>query len=672
MKKKFVVKLLSLAALLLSSCSIVDFFFGADIEGITITNKKDVLFVDEEYQLSVDISPSNAKNKDLVYKSRYNEIASVDENGLIKGLKEGETDIEVYSKVNYSITDKFSVKVIEPELQSISVKTEPKVNYVEGQTFDPSLLVLEGTYEGKVTRSIEYNTHKDDFSFVPSLTTPLSISDQSVRVNYKEFSTVIDITVSEPQALNKTELQYTYDDYMANNLYDNMDNCPLEGNPKLLIIPIWFNDSDTFIDTSKKESVRQDIQKAYIGSTSDTGWHSVKSYYEAESFGKITLSATITDWYDLNDSYLTYAPENNIGYTQSLVTTASNAYFTDHPSDSRKNYDSNNDGYLDGVMLIYAAPDYDSLGEDNTEHRNLWAYCYYTGNSKNISNPKANVFFWASYDFLYGRNAYERTGKTSYARGYTEHGVSIDTHCLIHEMGHVFGLQDYYDYSGQYSPAGGFCMQDYNVGGHDPYSVMAYGWADPYIPTESMTISIGDFQSTHDMILLANHDVTVSPFDEYILLEFYSPSGLNELDSMYCYRDAYPQGPSVGGIRLWHVDARLFKNSPLTRNITTIPDDSVYHMMSNSYNNRSGSPFGQKYYDYNTLQLIRNDTTATYRPIDYLSSANLFKTGESFDMSTFSSQFVKGTKMNDGNSLGWSFRVDSITSTKATITLIKA
>ena len=94
--------------------------------------------------------------------------------------------------------------------------------------------------------------------------------------------------------------------------------------------------------------------------------------------------------------------------------------------------------------------------------------------------------------------------------------------------------------------------------------------------------------------------------------------------------------------------------------------------MSNSYNNRSGSPFGQKYYDYNTLQLIRNDPTATYKPIDYLSSANLFKTGESFDMSTFSSQFVKGTKMNDGNSLGWSFRVDSITSTNATITLTKA
>ena len=31
---------------------------------------------------------------------------------------------------------------------------------------------------------------------------------------------------------------------------------------------------------------------------------------------------------------------------------------------------------------------------------------------------------------------------------------------------------------------------------------MAFGWSDPYIPTETCEITINDFQSSHDLILL--------------------------------------------------------------------------------------------------------------------------------------------------------------------------
>ena len=560
--------------------------------------------------------------------------------------------------------------LVKGSLTSISIETKPtKSIYVEGESFDPTGLVLSGTYSNKKVESIPYYGNENHFTFSISLDTPLMKSDRSLGITYKDKSTTLEIEVEEISTLDKTKLSYTYDDYTENS-YMGIDNCPLQGNPKLLIIPIWFNDSDTFIDESKKEDVRNDIKKAYVGDQSDTGWHSVKSYYETESVGKLHLNATVADWYNVNTSYVTYGPEEAVTNTASLVKTASDYYFS-NSSDNRKDYDSNNDGYLDGVILVYAAPDYDSLADES--YKNLWAYCYWTGNYKNKTSPNANVFFWASYDFLYGSNASEKTGKSSYARGYTENGITIDTHCFIHEMGHVFGLDDYYDYSDfEYNPAGGFSMQDMNVGGHDPYSVMAYGWADPYIPEESITISIGDFQSTHDVILLANHEVSDSPFDEYLLLEYYTPTGLNEFDSKYAYRGNYPKGSSSRGIRLWHVDARLFSGYPVASALTNNPADGyVHHAMSNTYDGNHASMMGKSYYNYNILQLIRNNKTETYKPKADFNTNSLFRVGDSFDMETYSSQFVNSSKMNDKDSLGWSFKIVSINDNDAIISLTK-
>lgn len=486
--------------------------------------------------------------------------------------------------------------------------------------------------------------------------------------------------------LEKTNLNYTYKDYTTNSVYP-VDSCPSVGTVKLLIIPIWFTDSTTYIKTAKKETVREDIKKAYTGSTSETGWHSVKTYYEEESQGKLTINATVSSWYEINKKSTYYYNDASTGTyttkTTDLVLEAVNWYFTNNPSDSRKNYDADGNGYLDGVMLIYGAPDTQALNNESAD--NLWAYCYWLQDEKlkNTSNPGANTFFWASYDFMYGKTrAMTQTG-TSYANGDTSH-CTIDAHTFIHEMGHVFGLDDYYDYSNsKYVPAGGFSMQDYNVGGHDPYSVMALGWASPYIPTESTTITIGAFSETHDLILLSTgFNSYKSPFDEYLLLELYTPTGLNELDSKYQY-GSYPTGPSTTGIRLWHVDARLTYVNSLTSVGEPIYSTSltsnveagyygVYHAMSNTYGSEEGyiSPLGSSYSNYNILQLIRNNKSSSYKPSDTLSSTSLFGNGSSFNISSYSKQFVQGTKTNAGMAFNWLFKV-SISGNTATIQLTK-
>lgn len=539
-------------------------------------------------------------------------------------------------------------------------------------------LTVTFTPSNTTVRNVTWTTSKSSVATVSNGTVSAVgggsavITAKAKNASGQDITSTCNVTVNDPSSITKTHLSYTYDDYMTNN-YNQLDNCPLSGSPKLLIIPIWFSDSTDFILESKKETVRSDIQKAYLGTNTETGWRSVKTFYEEESQGTVTLTGVVTDWYNVGVSYKTYAnTSSGQNATKTLVTTASNAYFGKSGSDPRSSFDTNNDGYLDGVMLIYAAPDFQSLG--NESYQNLWAYCYWVLQSASLANPIPNVFFWASYDFMYSSSkSSTQTGKTSYGHGDTSH-CNLDAHTFIHEMGHVLGLEDYYDYSdNRYEAAGGFSMQDMNVGGHDPYSVMAYGWADPYIPTKTMSITINPFQSSHDIILLANHTIN-SVFDEYMLLELYTPTGLNQFDSQYQYGGGYPQGPSTPGIRLWHIDARLITviDGYYWDWSTNPSDGNVMHAMSNTYEGSDhSSPIGEDYDNYNILQLIRNDTTESYRTDSWLSSSSLFRQGNSFTQSTYKSQFVDGTNMNNGSALGWSFSVTSLSSSSATIQVTK-
>ena len=468
--------------------------------------------------------------------------------------------------------------------------------------------------------------------------------------------------------------KYQYSNYMDYAPGDQ-DCCPSTGNPKLLIVPVWFTNSNKYILASKKDGVREDIENAYLGTPEETGWHSVSSFYKEESKGLCQLDGTVTEWYECGQRSSYYYTSTS--RVTALARDAADWYFTNHTEDSRTNYDSDKDGYLDGVMLIYGCPDYTQLQITTTDTSNLWAYCYWVGRAslKNVANPGPNQFFWASYDFMYSENkALERTG-TKYANGDTSH-CQVDTHTFIHEMGHVFGLEDYYDYSDQYNPAGGFSMQDYNVGGHDPYSVMSLGWANPIVPSVNCQIQIETFQESHDLILLSKK-YEDSPFDEYLLLELYSPTGLNEFDSVNRYSNAYPQGPNKVGIRLWHVDARmiLLVNNTVYQKLVNNPmpsEGKVMHAFSNTYQEGGyGSPLGKNYINYNLLQLIRNNPSETYKPKATLTEGDLFYEGDSFSIGQYQKQFIFENDLNSQNKFTWTFTIDSIVDGVATITFKK-
>lgn len=640
----------------------------------TYTNGEKENFNKNDVTFNLSLS-GQSKDINSPFASEGNYKLTVSKDNVISN----ELTISVYSSSQY--------------VSNIQVKGQ---NSIEVDKEVPlTLTVTSASSSGKYTVPILYESSDSSIvSISRNSETSYTIKGKSVGgadITFKALSdashyveTVFRVSVV---LSNKVKIEQTYADFIKYNYY-NTSSCPTVGEVNLLVIPVWFSDSQTYVQTSYKDNIRSDISATFFGTKSETGWHSVKSFYEEESKGLLTLDGLVSEWYTPN---VTSAQASN--YTNqnqaTFVKNAVNWYFNNH-SDSRTRYDFDGDGFLDGVMLIYAAPDYQVFSAFTS---NMWAYCYYVQDLslKNPSNPGVNGFFWASYDFMYGANkVYSRTG-SSYHNGDTSH-CNLDGHTFIHEMGHMFGLEDYYDYSKATSPTAGFSMQDNNVGGHDPFSTMAYGWSNPYIPTESCEITINDFQSSHDIILLTpNWNNYNSPFDEYLLLELYTPTGLNKFDSDYRYNVNYPKGPSSVGIRLWHVDARLFnkKNYKLTTDVFA-SNGNIYTAFNNTYRNSTEDPdYGRNSFSYdfthsedyqrfNLLHLIRQNKNIAYDSTTDLTDSDLFFKNNAFDMNSYKTQFYKNNGLLDsGEALGWSFSVMNISSVSdgiysATINLVKA
>ena len=486
-----------------------------------------------------------------------------------------------------------------------------------------------------------------------------------------------DIDNTEKVDINgKTIIQQTYSDFVENYYYYS-DVCPSVGSVNLLIIPVWFTDSSTYVTTAKaKNQLIQDIEIAYLGTNEENGWRSVKTYYEELSNNKLTVNGKVSDWYNCGFSIRDAGTHDVV--TNSIVVDSVDWYFANNPTENRKLYDSDNNGYLDGVVLIYAAPNYISLGNDN--YSNLWAYCYWVGEENHTSNPIPNTYFWASYDFMYNKDKARNAVGTSYGYGDTRY-CAVDSHTYIHETGHMFGLNDYYDYSSNYAPAGNLTMQDCNVFSHDPFSTMALGWADPYvINDEDAEVTIGTFQKTKDLVLLTSswNDIG-SPFDEYLLFELYSPTGLNEFDCKHTYMNSSVyKGVNEVGIRIWHVDARLVRcnetkkiggydypvcyTKDFTSDCYDVGTYGICDAFTNTYDDEDyGSVLGSKYDDYNLLQLIRCDTTyGIHRDgRDSFSTTDLFKNG-SYGLTNYSKQFINSSplKFNNATNLDYNFKIE--------------
>lgn len=537
-------------------------------------------------------------------------------------------------------------------------------------------LVIEGgeeavsIYEGKVYVNGKLRVDTDiGHSFVVNgaegLSTKIEDSEsegyKKVTFTYSERDQSVSATalakVLSGDTPPKTVLTRHYDSYAINTA-----TTPKEGDVKCLVIPIWFANSSDYINVSKvdaagknqKQQIREDLYEVIFGEDSA----SVASFYKEESFGKFNLSGTVSDWYTCaQNSYdlrvKTYGSEDE----WAVATEAVNWYFATS-GESFSDYDSDGDGVLDSLMLFYGTNGY---GTSDEGVKDYYSRGFQAGGGKRNAPNTVSRMTWFSALDIYNIGSTSDPAVQLATDDLSTLVKELDTKTSIHEYGHTFGIADYYEENvGQDPlprPAGGFSMQDSNLGGHEAFSVMSIGWADPYVYDassyevgETVTITISDFQSSHDCFLLTSKwDAEKEAFDEYLLLELYTPTGLNEKDA--AYYSAYDANKM--GLRVWHVDGLRSEE------------------LSFVYDNTSGRS------SEDLLHLIRCDESATYDASDYKLGQMLFQAGDTFNMDAYKNQFfVSNGKLNNGSSLGWEFIVDFIGSdgegnAKATITLTR-
>lgn len=479
-----------------------------------------------------------------------------------------------------------------------------------------------------------------DTSITGSFTVTLTIGKSSKTATF--YVTVKDDGTDTPAVpTNIMERQnYNAASFDRENLQDKMlktdgaIGLPSTGDVHALVIPVQFV-GDKITDTQLNY-----LNLAFNGSSSDTGWESVHSYYQKASYGKLNLMYDIQSVYLAQHNSAYYASysqkyvQDGETYTRTgeeVILTEALAYY--EPLIDLSDYDTNGDGVIDAVYLIYSAPvDYD-------EADFYWAYVTWYYGENTYDNLDAYYYLFAGFDFMDESTA--RDPGSGYSR---IPGLKINASSYIHETGHLFGLDDYYDYytdKGCNEGLGGADMMDYTVGDQNVYSKTMLGWLEPTVVNETATVTIESSQANASAILIPLN-FNNSYFCEYLLIDLYSAQGLNELHASTSDTILYDGAPF--GVRIYHVSSSI--NKPYDNEFGSFTD----------YNNSTT--------EFALLKLVEADGEKKFKSSDgYASKTDLWQTGYKF-----SNVFPAYTR-NDGKYLNFDILINSVSANSASITV---
>lgn len=453
---------------------------------------------------------------------------------------------------------------------------------------------------------------------------------------------------------------------------------PSTGDRKILVVPIQTKD-----DVFSQKELRL-IQNGFFGESEQTGWESVSSFYKKSSGGKLNITGEVAPVIALNQTtaelqrnYDKYA-SNGITYTD-LILEGAMKTLADQTSVDLSSYDTDKDGYLDAVWMVYSP-------FSNAHSDAFWAYTTWAHSNASFNGYKVCNYAWASVDFLRELDYSSFGGSENVA----------DAHTFIHETGHLLGLDDYYSYDYNNSnnfdtPMGGVDMMDFNIGDHCAFSKYLLGWNTPTLVSkeyldlngpvltlkaqkagESFLIPIASSVNTSGM------DYNYTPYDEYLLLEYYTPTGLNQKDSTFpgmslnTYTDT--------GVLVYHVNARVGKLKAVS-NTQVAWDGCAYDKIPLASQNDYNSIFMPLYsntYSYSIDQTIKDRGMQYYRGrlvsllpatgskiqgglTGYANNQSLFKKGDRF------SDVYQNFKFDDGSKPLFDFTIGDIKSDSCTI-----
>ncbi len=184
-----------------------------DISGaaVTVPDVKEVSAADADHPVTLTEEEITVTLADTPLRYGIDYVVSYENNTAEGTATAIVTGLGQYGYTGSARTD-FTIKVTEsadPELTGIRITTPCKVNYTEGETLDPSGLVLELTYNDGTTGTAAYSdAAAADFTFTPALDTALTTDMTTVIVEYAGKTTTFNITVSEkPQVIPPTQAE---------------------------------------------------------------------------------------------------------------------------------------------------------------------------------------------------------------------------------------------------------------------------------------------------------------------------------------------------------------------------------------------------------------------------------------------------------------------------------
>lgn len=288
---------------------------------------------------------------------------------------------------------------------------------------------------------------------------------------------------------------------------------PSEGSPKILVLLIEFDEYPARTgDTAEAMAAR------IFGSAGEFPFESLSAYYRRSSYGKLNIGGEVLGWYKAGKRA---DVAQTLEGREALIKKALQSY----KGHDFSRYDNNGDGVVDYFSVIWTGP----TGEWATF---WWGVApHFSDNKFAINGKKLGAYAWQGV-----------------SHDWSDPQSDFKIRTLVHETGHALGLPDYYDYKPGTGPDGGLGhldMMDSTYYDHNCFSKLLLGWIEPKVVTSGGDFKLKPASDSGECLMLLPPGRAKNAFSEFFLVENRRRSG-NDTETGF-----------VGGLVVWHVDARL-------------------------------------------------------------------------------------------------------------------
>lgn len=325
---------------------------------------------------------------------------------------------------------------------------------------------------------------------------------------------------------------------------------------------------------------------------------SVHEYYRRASQDQVDLQGNVLGWHHFAKDRKQYEPvkaspslpaqqrqaqqaRNDNAAIFKMLSEVMDAFDANHDF---AQYDNDGDGDIDLVTILYAGP---NTGWGSFWWAYRWEFFVPEALSKKYDGKRVKQFV---FQFVETRGP---------------NGSDYDPTTLLHEMGHAFGLADYYDYDPDVGPqggVGGLDMMHANKGNQNAFSRWLVDWIKPAVvgsggPVIRTLNASGSTRTTDKAIAIFPGLASgASPGQEMFIIENRQRIGNDEL-------------LPGNGLLIWHVDA-------------SVNSDGERFEFDNSFTDRK------------LIRLVRADNPNDFGDAESGSAATYFTSGKALTPSS--------------------------------------